>query len=288
MIETAMSDESLKKSGKKPESPTLDPPQVELLADFDADDDLPDYDWPHVAEAPLGRAAYVPPMHVPMRRMDTGGLAAVIGAEAAEAARHAPSPEHTVVIDEHGAPVETWIDVDTFGDDNAIPTLQMYGRPTSDAPSVVARQSLAGKLGQGGWIGIGFAVAALFGCAWFVLNQRGFESGATPADTVGDLGATAPIRLVEPAAPASALAIPAPRTGVSVGDLPADQGTPAPPSGMSSRKVSPSVVQKPEQLPCARSAASLATARNRTLAQASSPRVGNEVIDPLFTEKPGY
>jgi hypothetical protein len=142
-----MSDEPLKKPGARPESPALDRLQAELSADLKTGEDPLYYDWTRAAEAPPSEAAYVPPMQIQTHCMDTGDLAAVIGREAAEAARHAPPPEGKVVIDDHLA---------------------------------VTRRMAVPKRGRSGWLWLAAAVAALTISALLMWNERARESAVTP------------------------------------------------------------------------------------------------------------
>jgi hypothetical protein len=285
-----MTDERSKKPATRSDSPTLDRLQAELSAGLKAGEDPLYYDWTRVAEAPPSEAAYVPPMQVQTRSMDTGDLAAVIGRTAAEAARHAPPPEHTVVIDEHGAGAEQGLEVGAFGD--AIPTVQMHGGPVPHDELPVTRRRSAVRRAKSTWIWVASAVVASVGCAWFVWAQRGFDSGqaaAEPAPST-DLGAVlATARRPVPAGPSSAPATPTTRTAVSVEDLPAAAMTG--PSGASPSKAGASVVQPPERLPSRRSPTSGSTARGRapsTPQTAPMKPTSNEVGDPLLIENPGY
>jgi len=286
-----MSDEPIKKPGMRPDKPTLDRLQAELSADLKTGEDPLYYDWTRVAEAPPSEAAYVPPMQIQTHFMDTRDLAAVIGPEAAEAARHAPLPGHTVVIDEGNARADQAFEVDTFGD--AIPTEKMHGAPIPDGRYAAARRLAAvGHRGRSGWIWVASAIAVVLGCAAFVLTQRGVDSGATPTDTASsnDLGAvTAPTHSTVFAAPASVAAPSTPRTAVSVADLPADPATRIPLSHIPPRKAIPSTVQQPEHSPSRRSPTFGSPTRSRVPSPTTPPKAtGDEVADPILSEHPGY
>ena len=284
-----MSDEPSKKAGTRPESATLDRLKAELSAGLKTGEDPLYYDWTRVAEAPPSEAAYVPPMQIHTQAMDTGDLAAIIGRDAAEAARHAPPPEHKVMIDEPGARADDAVEVD-FGD--AIPTEEMHGVPVSDDRYAVMRRLAAvGQRGRSGWIWVACAIVAVLGCAAFVWTRRG-DDRVTPVDPAAlkeSRPARPATRATNPAAPASALAGSTAPTAVAVPDPPATPVVPVPVSGISPRKVNSLPVQLPEQPPSRRPPPSGAT---RTRPSPSQPiqqkATGNEVVDPLFTEKPGY
>jgi hypothetical protein len=259
-----MSDEPHKKPGARRESPTLDRLQAELSAGLKTGEDPLYYDWTRVVEAPPSEAAYVPPMQVQTHCMDTEDLAAVIGRDAAEAARHAPRSERNVVIDESAPRAEHGFEIDTF--DDAMPTEEMPTGPVSDDRVAVTRRMGVLQRSRSGWIWLAVSVAALTIFALLMWTRREPASvvGASRAPTSN--AATSPAPPLGPMAPTSTSAV-----------LPS--------------KTYPPIVRQPAAVPSRRSLPSGSTPRGR--ATSPSPTTPpkpttNEAVDPLFTENPGY
>jgi hypothetical protein len=281
-----MSDEPSKKAGKQPESATLDRLKAELSAGLKPGEDPLYYDWTRVAEAPPSEAAYVPPMQIHTQAMDTRDLAAIIGRDAAEAARHAPAPEHKVLIEEPGARTDEAIEVD-FGD--AIPTQEMHAPISDDRYAVTRRLVAVGQRGRSGWIWVACAIAAVLGCAAFVWNQRGSDP-VTPAASVPPSGLGAAKQVKGPHAaetPVSALAASTAPTAAPIPELPAEPVAQKPPAGISPQTGSSLAVQRPEQQPSHRPSGA---SRNRPSSpQTVQPKAtANENADPIFTDKPNF
>jgi hypothetical protein len=283
-----MSDEASKKAGTRPASATLDRLKAELSAGLKTGEDPLYYDWTRVAEAPQSEAAYVPPMQIHTQAMDTGDLAAIIGRDAAEAARHAPAPEQKVMIGEPGADSDQTIDVD-FGD--AIPTEEMHDGPVSDDRLAVKRRlaAVGGHRSRSGWMWIACAIAAVLGCAAFMWTQRG-DDGVKPGDSAASSNTSAakPVTrtTIPPEPPAPALAAStASTTAVAVPDPPAAPVTPPPASGISPRKANAVPVPPPEQAPSRRQPT---PPRRPSTPQPTQQKPAGNEVDPLFTEKPGY
>jgi hypothetical protein len=244
--------------------------QAELSAGLKAGEDPLYYDWTRVAEAPPSEAAYVPPMQIQTRSMDTRDLAAIIGRDAAVAARHAPSPENTVVIAERAARPTQDFEVDTIG--SGFPTEEMHRPPVSDPGLMETRLlSIAAPRPKRGWIGLAAGAVIVIAVALLVWPTRGLESDASPSN-------------VAPAPVPTAGTAPS-RAAVAIGELPAEPTTPIAPLAMSFHKVSPAVAQEPDRAPARRSIPSGSSARGRAV---SPPKVAPSEVDPLVTENPGY
>jgi hypothetical protein len=283
-----MSDEPSKKARKRPESAMLERLQAELSAGLKTGEDPLYYDWTRVAEAPPSEAAYAPPMQVHTQAMDTRDLAAIIGSDAAEAARHAPNAEHKVMIDEPGKRAAYTPEMDPFGD--AIPTEKMPGGPVSDDRYAVTRRLAdVGQRSRNGWFWIACAIVAVLGCAAFMWTQRGSDH-VTRADVApqSELGSsTEAERPPIPEPPPSALAPSTAPLEPPISEPLVDPVAQKPPSGISSPTGSSLHVQRPEQLPPRRS---LGANRSRPSSpQPVQPKAkGNDIADPMFTDKPDF
>lgn len=288
-----MSDEPFKKPGTRPESPTLDRLKAELSADLKTGEDPLYYDWTRVAEAPPSEAAYVPPMQIQTRSMNTGDLAAVIGREAAEAARHAPSLKHTVVIDD-GERAEQGFDVDTF--DDAVPTEEMQSGPRSDDSfALPRRRSIGAQRRTRALICLIVAGAALVTCAIHFLTEPATDSRSASRTE----GATSTLLVVSAVAPSLGLSVaPVPPIGASTARaaLPAEPALepmtfPVAASMSLRRDAMPADATPPERAVPSRAPLSASTTRSRTSPPPRAARTKpneTEVGDPLFTENPGY
>ena len=289
-----MSDEPLKKPGTRPESPTLDRLKAELSAGLKKGEDPLYYDWTRVAEAPPSEAAYVPPTQIQTRNMDTGDLAAVIGREAAEAARHAPSPGNTVVIDDGGERAERGFDIDM--DDDVVRTEEMSGEPaTDDDFRLPYRRSVGSWRRTGVLISLVVAAAAVVLCAVYSLTKPGIDARSTSrtestASAVLD-GHAAPASRGAPIARVPAIETSTARAVLSAASAIDPMKLPAEASTSQSPRRTPAAAAEPNMADPGRAPLPASTARSRAVppprAEPAKPN-GKAIVDPLFTENPGY
>jgi hypothetical protein len=266
-------------------------------------------------EAPASEVSYAPPMEIPTRNTDTGSLAAIIGPQAAAAARHAPLPEHTVMIDEEspeeGAlewPVESGVD----SVDDAASTLRMPAPAADDeaelahASREVAAQSNPPPRGRGPRkrAVFGFVASLLLGIvAVLMWTRRGGDSASFRER------APMPLVPVESPPPATSVAVVAPpeepriripsEIPLAVDPMTLPPDTKRVPSSIESTASSdPDVSRSAARIAVAAPASSvrrqerMAVRPNgndpnckKTSENAKNP---NAPIDPLFTDDPGY
>jgi hypothetical protein len=247
-----------KRSAAPPESPPPDDLPDEISASLLAEDDplepLED-DWPAGMELPPSEAAYVPPMQVQTKDVDTWDLAEAIGIEAARVARYASSRNSTVIID--GGPEGEEPPIDIEMEDEGAPTEKMALGPAAKqdtgsapgAPSESRRRVMT-------LTALIVAGAGLFLCAIYFLTRPGADS-ALPRQRV--LSVTAPI--AQKTLQETASTCPPCKASLEA----------------SQQRGIPTCALERE-----------ATAPSRA---ASSPREGSSkpgFVDPLFTVNPGY
>jgi hypothetical protein len=161
------------------------------------------------------------------------------------------------------------IDMDGFGD--AILTEEAPAAPVSDDRYVVTQRFVAVRQPRrSGWVWMACAIATVVGCAVIMWLRRGADQGI-PADSAVSRDLSPMKAVTRPtvsALPAPAVAVSTPSTSV-VSDLPAAPVVAVP------------VLRRP--LPSD-------VTRNLPSPPQPAPRTApaREVVDPLFTEKPGY
>jgi hypothetical protein len=180
-------EQSSNRSATPPERNTPDVLPAELSAGAPTGDPR-DHEWARGTEMPPSEAAYVPPMPIQSKDMDTWDLAEAIGLETARIARYASSRNSTVIIDGGRAGDEPQVDIDM--DDEGAPTEKMPVTPVAkqDIGAVRGAPSDSGRITT--LTGLIVAGAGLFLCAIYFLARPGADS-ALSAQSV--LAAAPPI-----------------------------------------------------------------------------------------------
>jgi hypothetical protein len=210
------------------------------------------------------------------------------GPYAAEAARPPPLPEHEVRIEDPDDFADHAIDMDGFGD--PIAPEETPAAPVSDDRYVITQRFVAvSQPARRGWIGIACAIAAVAGCAAFLWSQRSAHPITTADSAVAKDGspmrAARPTTVAEVTAPASAASAP----GTAVHDSPAAPVV----TGSVPRPLTDEINALPAESPApapSRGSPPSGGTRNRPSPSPSGRRTAppNEVVDPLFTDQPGY
>jgi hypothetical protein len=165
-------EQPFKRSATPPESTTPDVLPDELSEGPATEDDPRDYEWTRSTEIPPSEAAYVPPMQIQTKDMDTWDLAEAIGLETARVARYASSRNSTVIIDGVRKSDELQVDIDL--EDEGAPTEKMpLGLAKQDVGSVRGAPSDSGRRRIMTLTALIVAGAGLFLCAIYFLARPG-------------------------------------------------------------------------------------------------------------------